>query len=69
MLLTRYQVAAQARARQLEKRSELQEEELERLRLKLSHMVAEQDRREARVQEIFTELRGRSRGNRTADER
>ncbi|KAF6024381.1 CEP70 [Bugula neritina] len=49
--------AAQARSRQLEKRCDLQEEELNRLRSKINRLDEERDKREKRVQEIFRELR------------
>ncbi|XP_067935432.1 centrosomal protein of 70 kDa-like [Watersipora subatra] len=61
---------AQARVHQLEKRCDLQEVDLERLRSKLSSLDAERERRERRVQDVFHELRrGASKGLSSSDKR
>ena len=71
MYFTIAQLAAQSRARQLEKRCELQEEELDRLRSKVDRMDIERQQRDKRVSEIFQELRrGKSKSaSSTSDKR
>ena len=56
--------------RQLEKRCELQEEEVDRLRSKLLSLAEDRERRERRVQDVFHELRrGANKGLSATDKR